>query len=418
MNRLLLGVLLLAAACTENLPPEPPAPAPPREDYAAPIGPLPLETVEYHVGEIRRNDSLSTALARLNVSMVEVEELVAALKGVFDPKKAQIGNVFEIKKDAAGKLSWFRITASPTLIALAFRGSDGVMKGLAEPVHVVTETVLVDGRVTYSLYDAMDQAGEEAPLTLTFVDLFAWDVDFFTETQVGDQFRIWVEKKWVDGKLIGYGRLLGAEYAMAGGKQHRAFLYERPDGTHGYYTADGTSVRKSFLKSPIQFASITSRYGMRRHPILKYQQAHRGVDYGAPAGTAVWAVGDGVIKSAGWAGGYGNMVAIKHSNGLETRYAHLRAFGSGIRAGHRVSQKQVIGYVGSTGMSTGPHLHFEVMRGGHWMNPFSVQVPPAPPIAPEELDRFKAQIAPAVAKIEEAFRRSAAAANLIPSPGP
>jgi murein DD-endopeptidase MepM/ murein hydrolase activator NlpD len=344
---------------------------------------------------------------------LEIEELVSALKGVFDFRRSRAGDVFELRRDAGGRLSWFRYASSPTTIAVAFRGSDGVMKGLAEPVHVVTETVLVDGRVTQSLYEAMDAAGEGPMLTLAFVDLFAWDVDFFTETQAGDQFRILVEKKYVDGRLVGYGRLIGAEYfSVESGKIHRAFLYEREDGSHGYYTETGDSVRKSFLKSPIQFASITSRYGMRRHPILRYVRAHRGVDYGAPLGTAVWAVGDGVVGQAGWSGGYGNLVVIRHSNGLETRYAHLRGFASGVRSGARVSQKQIIGYVGKTGLATGPHLHFEVLRNGRYANPLSVAVPPAPPIPDAERARFSSQIAGAVEKITEAHRRGVAAAAL------
>ncbi len=390
------------AACVEQQPdlmtsraPEPIV----HEDYEQAIGPMPEPVAEYHVGEIKRNDSLSTALSRFAVPQLEVEEIVASLKGVFDFRKARKGNVFELKKNAAGKLTWFRFASSPTTIAIAYRGTDGGMRGLAEPVHVVTESVLVEGTVTYSLYDAMSAAGEEAQLTLAFVDLFAWDVDFFTETQAGDHFRIWVEKRWVDGKLIGYGRLLGAEYQMTAGKTHRAFLYQRTDGTSDYYTETGASVRKSFLKSPIQFASITSRYGMRRHPVLAYVRAHRGVDYGAPMGTSIWAVGDGVVRSAGWSGGYGNMVSVAHSNGLETRYAHLRAFGEGIRAGRRVSQKQVLGYVGRTGLATGPHLHFEVLRNGRHMNPLSVQVPPAPPIPEAEKAVFLEQIRPIVEKL-------------------
>ncbi|MCK6550145.1 M23 family metallopeptidase [Myxococcota bacterium] len=400
------------AACTPA-PVSAPAPSRPREDYAHAIGPEPATFAEAHAGAIGRRDTLSAALARFQVGAAEVDELVRALGGVFDVRKMRVGHTFELRKDQDGRVAWFRYVASPTTIALAFRGSDGALRGLAEPVALKVTTELVEGTIESSLYGAMDAAGEEPALTLAFVDLFAWDVDFFTETQPGDHFRILVEKRWVDGQLVGYGRVLGAEYAMASGRTHRAFFYERPDAPvpapstdgapaperGGYYTEEGQSVRKAFLKSPIQFSSITSRFGLRRHPILEYVGTHKGVDYAAPIGTSVWAVGDGVVRTAGRAGGYGNMVSIQHANGLETRYAHLKGFGPGISAGKRVSQKQVVGYVGMTGLTTGPHLHFEVLRQGRWMNPLSVAVPPAPPIPAEELEPFRRAIAPIVARL-------------------
>lgn len=369
-------------------------------DHDAPIGPevhVPFAAFE---GTIERRDTLSVALARFDVGAAAVDELVLALSGVFDFRRSRVGHRFFAHKDEAGRLTWFRYVAGPATIALAFRGSDGVLRGMLEHVDVVTTTALVEGRISSSLYEAMSAAGESPALVLSFVDLFAWDVDFFTETQAGDTFRILVEKRFVDGELIGYGRTLAAEYAMSAGRRHRAFLFEREDGTSSYYTETGESVRKAFLKSPIQFASITSRYGLRRHPILQYVGTHRGVDYAAPIGTAVWAVGDGVISAAGPAKGYGNMVTISHANGLQTRYAHLRGFATGISRGRRVTQKQVIGYVGMTGLTTGPHLHFEVLRGGQWMNPLSVAVPPAPPIAPEERELFDRAIAPALAELD------------------
>jgi murein DD-endopeptidase MepM/ murein hydrolase activator NlpD len=370
------------------------APPSPRQDYSEPIGPEPEIVHQHHVGEIKKRDSLSSALSRQHVSAAEIDELAAALKGVLDVRTCRPGQVFELKKDEAGRLSWFKYTVGPAAIAIAFRGSDGRMRAYLDPVKVATERTVVDGRVEGSLYEAMSQAGEQPALTLSFVDLFAWDIDFFTETQEGDRFRMIVEKRYVDGKLIGYGPILAAEYQMAAGKKHRAFAFTHADGRIGYYTDGGSSVRKAFLKSPIQFASITSRYGLRKHPILNYVSAHRGVDYGAPMGTAVWAVGDGVVRNAGPSGGYGNMVAIRHANGFETRYAHLRAFGNGVHVGKRVSQKQVIGYVGSTGLSTGPHLHFEVLRSGQWTNPLRVVVPPAPPVPQDERAAFEAAIKP------------------------
>lgn len=400
---LFTAIVSVVTACSDPssppapaAPPPPPAPAP---DYAEPIGPKPPPIHEYHVGEIRRGDSFSVAAARLGVTALEVDELVKAFDGLFDFRYCRPGQVFEIRRDADGALEWVRYTVDKTKVVVAFRTSSGEWRGAEELIPIRTATVTVAGEVEASLYLAMDAAGEDPWLTLTLVDIFAWDVDFFTETQPGDTFRIVVEKRYVGDDFVGYGDVLGAEYAMVSGKRHRAFRFEFDDGKIGYYTEDGKAVQKAFLKSPIKFASITSRYGLRRHPILKYARAHRGVDYGAPMGTAVWTVGDGVVAYAGRKGGYGRVIYVRHSNGLQTRYAHLRGYARGIRTGARVHQKQVIGYVGKSGLATGPHLHFEVLRNGRHTNPLSVVVPPAPPIPKRLLETYADRIAPVAAEI-------------------
>ncbi len=397
----LLGIGI-AGGCEEHPAPPPVSERPLVEpDYPEPIGPEPAVVVQYHVGEIRKNDAFSSAASRLGMTAVEVDDIVRALDGIFDFRRAQPEQMFEIWRDAEGKLSRFRYTVDRTQVVLAFRGRDGQLHGSEEPIPVHTDTVTVAGEVDYSLYLAMEAAGESAWLTLTLVDILAWDVDFFSETQKGDRFRIVVEKKFAGDDFVGYGRVLGAEYRMVDGRTHRAFRYEFGDGKVGYYTEDGKAVQKAFLKSPIRFASITSRYGMRRHPILKYVRAHRGVDYGAPMGTEIWSVGEGVVSFAGNNGGYGHVVMIRHANGLETRYAHMRAFARGIHSGVRVHQKQVIGYVGMSGLATGPHLHFEVLRNGHHTNPLSMVAPPAPPIPKELEPDFQASIAAVRAAIDE-----------------
>ncbi len=396
--RRLASFSLLAAvtACTDPAPPAPPPP--PVEPYFAydeAIGPEPGAPAQYHVAEMRWGDAFSTCASRVDVNGREVDELVRALDGYVDFTRCRPGQWFEIERDAEGTLTWFRYNASITDKSAVYRGPDGALVAYKEPVAVRTATVTVSGEVDWSLYAAMDAIGEEPWLTLTLVDIFAWDVDFFTETQKGDRFAIVVEKRYVGDKFIGYGNVLGAEYAFADrDRKHRAFRYAFEDGKVGFYQANGKAVEKAFLKSPIKFASITSRYGMRRHPILKYVRAHRGVDYGAPSGTAIWSVGDGVVTYAGRKGGYGRVVFIRHANGLSTRYAHLRGLGSGIRRGVRVRQKQTIGYVGQSGLATGPHLHFELLRGGRHMNPLALVSPPAPPIPEEQMERFLDQVSP------------------------
>lgn len=354
---------------------------------------------------VRRDEPVSVTLARIGVTAAEIDTLVRSLLVQFDFRKTRPGNTVEVQRDAAGNLVWFRFTSGPRSIYHSTRQPDGTYAGVAEDVHVVTRTVFVRGEIQHSLYLAMSETGESPALTMALVDLFAWDIDFYTETQRGDRFELIVEKEFIGDRFVGYGKIVGAEYAHPGPDgtyphKTRAFHYVAADGNAGYYTAEGTAVKKAFLKSPIQFASITSGFGMRRHPILEYAKQHRGVDYGAPRGTAIWAVADGVITFAGRRGGYGNVVFIRHPNGYETRYAHMSGFARGIRSGARVEQKQVIGYVGSTGLSTGPHLHYEVLVNGSHTNPLTIAVPPAAPIKSEEMPAFLASIGYVVSALE------------------
>lgn len=396
----------IACACAPEPPPAPPRPAFSPLRHPAPIGPATDAVGETLSDAVKKDEPISSTLARLGVSAQEIDALVRALIDEVDFRKTRPGDRVELQRAADGQLSWFRYTAGPRRIYHVARGADGQLFGLAEKVVVLKETAYVEGEIEDSLYLAMAAAGESPRLTMALVDLFAWDIDFYTETQKGDRFRLFVEKEYVNGRFDGYGKIIGAEYAHPGpagdyAKSTRAFHYVGADGVEGYYTEEGTSVKKAFLKSPIQFASVTSGYGMRFHPILEYRSAHRGIDYGAPKGTAVQAVGDGKVVWAGPRGGYGNMVAIKHTNGFETRYAHLSAFGAGVRTGARVSQKQVIGLVGSTGLSTGPHLHYEVLVNGAHTNPLKVIVPPSPPIKSDEMPAFRAAIGFVVAALDQ-----------------
>jgi len=356
------------------------------------VGPHHDKHLTLSMGQIRPNMAVSSTLQKAGMDGGDIESIVRVLRPYFDWRLAKPGHQFEYLLDRKGALIWFSYSVDKTLKLHAYRDASGEFFGVEEKSLVRTSTAYVQGEIQNSLYMAMDSASEKPQLTLSFVDLFAWDIDFFTETRKGDRFRLIVEKQFVGGEFYRYGKILAAEYQRAEGEAHQAFFYDDQEKIKGYYTASGGSVKKAFLKSPIQFASITSRFGMRRHPVLKYRRAHRGVDYGAPRGTAIWAIGDGVVKKAGRGGGYGNVVYLRHANGFETRYAHLKSFARGIRAGKRVSQKQVIGYVGSTGLATGPHLHFETLKHGRHVNPLRVVVPPAPPIPKERLAGYKKSI--------------------------
>jgi murein DD-endopeptidase MepM/ murein hydrolase activator NlpD len=204
-------------------------------------------------------------------------------------------------------------------------------------------------------------------------------VDFFSEVQPGDSFLIAFERKYADTAFVGYGSILAARYSGQVGT-FDAYRFTDADGHTDYYNDAGQSLRKTFLKTPLRFSRVSSFFGRRRHPIRRVMRQHYGVDYVAPKGTPVDCVADGRVISAGWSGGYGRLVVVGHADGYETRYGHLSGFGKGIRSGTAVTQGQVIGYVGSTGLSTGPHLHYEVRKNGSATNPLRLNPPRAAPV--------------------------------------
>jgi murein DD-endopeptidase MepM/ murein hydrolase activator NlpD len=232
----------------------------------------------------------------------------------------------------------------------------------------------------------MTEAHEEERLALDLADIFMWDIDFYTDLQPGDSFRIIVEKKYLDGKLAKYGSILAARFTNRQ-RTLTAFRFQSRPGVQEYFGADGRALKRSFLKSPLKFARVTSRFSSARmHPVLRIVRPHLGVDYAAPLGTTVVSVGAGTVASAGSTPQAGKMVRIRHAGGYETLYLHLMQVQ--VRAGEHVEQSQVIGRVGSTGLSTGPHLDFRVIQHGKYINPAKVIFPPSPPVPESEFARF------------------------------
>jgi len=257
-----------------------------------------------------------------------------------------------------------------------------------------TRTAVVAGTIRSSLFGAVEAAGEDDQLALDLADVYAWDVDFNTEIQAGDSFRLAVEKQVADGAFVRYGRILAAEL-VRGERVLRAVRHEGGAGT-GYYDPEGRPLRKAFLRSPLRFTRISSRFSRSRlHPVLHVRRAHLGVDYAAPAGTPVSAAADGVVTTAGWLGGYGRTVKVRHANGYETLYGHLSRID--VRGGQRVAQGDRIGAVGATGIATGPHLDYRMSRNGQFVDPLRQELPPAEPVPAGELAAF-----------DEALRRAAA----------
>lgn len=398
------------------------APAPVAAVAAAVVAPIavvaPAQPASI-VDALRPDEALSTALARNGASADDVSSLVRALKSHLEVRslRAGLGFVLQMRRDA-GALSGRPQLAFLELKTLASNGvprtiratrqpeanaePDGDARFAIEVIDAPIETKVegIAGSVRSSLYQAMLAAGEDAVLVGKFAEVFAWNIDFYRQTQKGDEFRVLVEKQYAGGRFLGYGKVLAAEYVNAGAV-HRGFIFTSADGKHsGTYDDEGDALQRTFLKSPMEIARLTSSYGMRFHPVLGHNKKHEGVDYGAAAGTPVWSVADGIVKEAHFSRTAGNMIIVQHMNGISTEYFHLSRYAEGLQKGARVKQKQVIGFVGSTGMSTGPHLHFGMLKSGGHVDPNKQKFPNARPVPKEYRAEFDKLVAPMLAELK------------------
>lgn len=252
-----------------------------------------------------------------------------------------------------------------------------------------------------SLYMAGKRAGMPSNLTMEMANIFGWDIDFALDIKKGDSFKVMYEEQFLNGKKIGVGKIMAAEFTN-GGKAFKAVRYTDKEGSSSYYTPDGRGMHKAFLRTPIEFARISSHFNLaRKHPVLHIIRAHKGTDYAAARGTPIRATGSGKVSFAGVRGGYGNAVIIQHGHGIETLYGHMNAFAKGVRNGSRVSQGDVIGYVGSTGLASGPHLHYEFHLNGQVRNPVTVPLPKSIGIEKTELARFTETTRPLIAQLDQ-----------------
>ena len=395
-KRLLL--LLLIAACTviilfvlTQLDGEKPRPLP--AQTAAPAIPAAQAPAlaEYRV-KIRAGDTIGKVLTRYGFSAADIQVLYDQVKPVFDLRRLRTGQHLRLFADPSGAVVRLEYDVDDFNYLAVEKRDDVFQAGLhARPVE--TKTGIIWGTIDESPILAFNRLGEEDSLALGFADLFGWDVDFYIDLRQGDTFKVIFEKRYLQGKFIGYGQILAAEITNQG-RLLQAFAYVSPDAKRlGYYDAEGKSLEKEFRKSPLKWARITSRFSSSRlHPIHKVYRAHYGVDYAAPVGTQVQATADGVATFAGWNGASGRMVRIRHKNAYETMYLHLRSFGPGIRSGARVKSGDIVGYVGSSGDSTGPHLDYRITRTGSYLNPVSAKFDPVEPLPQERLEDFKREI--------------------------
>jgi murein DD-endopeptidase MepM/ murein hydrolase activator NlpD len=348
--------------------------------------PLPEIRKEIVKGTIAQGDTI-TALLGGFFSAAEIHELNLQSKPVFPLSRLSAGQSYRLcLSDDAFERFEYDIDRDDQLI-IAHDAKGFSIEKL--PIPYTTKTVNVRGMIESSLFEAVTSTGERDVLAMNLADIFAWDIDFILDIRKGDSFQALVEKRYREGRLAGYGRILAAEFTNQG-TTFQAFLYQ--DGEHrpDYYDADGQSLRKAFLKAPLSFSRISSGFTMRRfHPITKTWKSHPAIDYVAPTGTPIKSVGDGVITKKGYTRGNGNYVKIRHTNGYETLYLHMNGFAKKISKGKRVTQGQTIGYVGSTGLATGPHLCFRMRKNGAPVNPQRVKAPAVKPVSAANMTAFK-----------------------------
>lgn len=337
--------------------------------------------------KVRRGDTLSQIFERAGLGPQQLQEVISLGKPVKTLKHILPGQLVEIKADTNRQLEElvYKIDDRNSLIVNRNQEDDLVSK--VESREYDTHVAFAKGHIESSLFEAGQEAGMPQDVIMDMAYIFGWDIDFALDIRRGDEFLVMYEEHYLDGKKVANGTILAAEFTNQG-KTYAAIRYTDDKGRSGYYSPDGKSMRKTFLRTPVDFTRISSRFGNRKHPTLKTWKKHTGVDYAAPRGTPIKAAGDGRIIVRGRKGGYGKCVIIDHGNGYTTLYGHMNNFNRKAGWGKYVKQGQVIGYVGSTGRATGPHLHYEFRVHGQHRNPLTVRLPDASPLPKKYRDDF------------------------------
>lgn len=361
------------------------------ESAAAPPAP-PLPQQKVIIESIQPGDTMTSLLGDY-FSPQDIYRLNQQSKKVFPLTKICAGQPYKIcLVDGNFKRFEYDIDAEEQLIIEP--GGDEQFSINRVPIPYTVEIDLIQGTISSSLFEAVADLGEKPELALALADIFAWDIDFILDIREGDTFQTLVEKRFREGEEAGYGDILAAEFTNQG-ESFRAFRFQDGDKSASYYDQNGDSVRKAFLKAPLSFSRISSGFSMHRfHPITKTWKAHPAIDYVAPVGTPIKAVGDASITRIGYTRGNGNFIELRHSNGYTSLYLHMSKFARGMKKGKRVAQGQTIGYVGATGLATGPHLCFRMRKNGAPINPTRIKSPAAAPINPNHLATYKAAIEP------------------------
>ena len=326
-------------------------------------------------------------LLQFGLSAAEAADATAAAQHAFNLRQVRAGNTVTVGRSVEGSLREIDYKIDAERVLHIVPQAPGFAAEVRD-IPVRSEVAIVSGKLEDSLFNAVEEAGESAEVAMRLAQIFGYDLDFYTDPRRGDTFRVVLEKrKYANGETAGYGKILAAEYSN-GGRKYQALLFHDPEGRPAYYTADGKSLQKAFLRSPLKFgAPVTSHFSQSRfHPILKTYRPHLGTDYGAPVGTPVQTIGSGRVVFAGRKGGDGNMVHIVHSNGYETMYLHLSKMF--VHAGEHVEMGKTIGLVGMTGLATGPHLDFRIMQKGQFKNFERLGLPPSDPVSKKNWPEF------------------------------
>lgn len=354
-----------------------------------PLSVKPLPAVDLpHSTSLHPGETLADMFGRLGLGEAEAALWVRQATTKLDPRRLPAWAPVVCYRLWGVELHELRLTLGWDELVLTKTGPGVVTAEVKK--RPVTETVLLKGgAISGSLFGTVSAFGERDELAIALAEVFAWQVDFHRDLQPGDQVKVLFVRQESEGELLGYGPILAATLVNKG-KEYRAFRYLH-QGKAGYYDELGRPLKRQFLRSPLPYSRVTSGFSLsRRHPILGRRLPHFGVDYAAPEGTPVRATADGVVRFVGWKGGGGKTVEIRHAGGFTTAYLHLSRFASGLTVGRRVSQGEVIGYVGSTGLATGPHLDYRVTQNGRYLNPARIGSDPAPPLAGKALEAFNA----------------------------
>jgi len=349
---------------------------------------------------LEKNDTLDALLVAGGLTRPDSALLTRELAKTVDVRRLRPGQMVRFHYDAKGVVDAVQMKLTGWGTADAVRTADGFQVE-SKQANIQEFETTVAATVDSSLYDALRGAGEGPQLVQQLVDVFQWDIDFF-ELQKGDSFRLTVSKKFAGNELIGYGPITAARFTHRG-TTFEAFRHESRDGHAGYYGRMGRPLRKQFLRAPLKFTRITSGFTRSRfHPVLHIFRPHHGVDYGAPTGTPVMTTADGVVVEARYSPSEGNFVRIRHTSRIETSYLHLSRFAKGMKRGARVTQGDVIGYVGMTGLATGPHLDYRVSDNGEWLNPLSLKSITPDPLGGPDLREFRARVIELAARLDNA----------------
>lgn len=356
------------------------------------LTPLPAELPEHAVIlTIEKNDTLGGVLTAGGLSRADAAVLASELGKSIDLRRLRPGHIVRFHYDQAGAVDavQMKITGWGEVRAVRNGATFDVQ---AEQATIRNVETTISATINRSLYEALRDAGERPQLAQQIIDIFQWDIDFF-ELRKGDSFSFVVTKQYAGGDVAGYGPITAARFTHRG-TTYEAFRHEMPDGRAGFYAAGGAPLRKQFLKAPLKFPRLTSGFSKKRfHPVLKYFRPHYGVDYGAPIGTPVMSTADGVVVEARYSPGEGNFVRIRHSSRIDTYYLHLSRFAKGLKKGTKVTQGDVIGYVGMTGLATGPHLDYRVQENGKWLDPLKLKSITPDPLRGPSLRQFRAEVA-------------------------